>query len=155
MSGIDYRELHSSDFDAVLSLWKSTPGLGIRGSDNARDFSRFLARNPSMSFAALSNGNIIGTILCGHDGRRGYIYHCAVSDSFRRQGIGSKLVTLSLSSLEREEIEKCTIFVFNNNAEGRDFWKQIGWERRDDLAIFQMNLFRSNIGKSGNTGSDQ
>lgn len=148
MNGIEYRELLPGDFNDAFSLWKGVKGIGLRGSDNARDFSRFLARNPAMSFAAVSNGELVGTIMCGHDGRRGYIYHCAVADRFRRKGIAARLVTLSLSSLEREEIEKCTIFIFNDNDEGMEFWRNIGWEKRDDLAVFQRSLFLSNIGKT-------
>ncbi|HEY1405578.1 MAG TPA: GNAT family N-acetyltransferase [Spirochaetota bacterium] len=146
MNGIEYRELVSRDFDQAMSLWSNTEGMGIRGSDNARDFSRFLSRNPAMSFAAVREGKIVGTIMCGHDGRRGYIYHLAVAVAHRRQKIASRLVTLAMSSLEREEIEKCTLFVFDTNLNGSEFWSDLGWVKRNDLLIFQKDLFRTRIG---------
>lgn len=137
---IVFKLMQSSDFDASLELWTRTPGVGLRASDNPVSFKRFIERNQSLSFAACSDGMIIGTVLCGQDGRRGYIYHLAVDERFRRREIGSSLVKLSLNALRAEGIDKCTLFVFENNLQGRAFWANCGWTIRDDLMVFQMDI---------------
>jgi ribosomal protein S18 acetylase RimI-like enzyme len=139
-SAILYRTLEARDFPACLELWQRTPGMGIRSSDNQESFSRFLDRNPGMSFAAVSGTSLAATVMCGHDGRRGYIYHLAVDPAFRRRGIGSGIVDLSLSALREEKIDKCTLFVFDDNETGVAFWSASGWTSRSDLLVWQKNL---------------
>jgi ribosomal protein S18 acetylase RimI-like enzyme len=140
MDNIEIRELTVNDFNSAFSLWSRTDGVGICGSDNAVDFRRFIERNSGMSFAAIYGNEIVGTILCGHDGRRGYIYHLAVDKAVRRRGIGGILVDRALASLESTGLEKCTLFVFADNEIGSGFWMGRGWRRRDDLVVYQKLL---------------
>ena len=134
---IVYRPLSDGDFSLCLDLWRSTPGVGLSSSDNPEAFSRFLGRNQGLSFAAVSEGAFAGTVMCGHDGRRGYLYHLAVGVPFRRRGIGTRLVDLALEALRGEGIDKCTLFVFGDNESGKAFWSAAGWTRRTDLLVWQ------------------
>jgi len=130
------RILQINDYDRILELWKRVPGVGLSEADSKERIALFLERNKRLSFVYEEAGKIIGTILCGHDGRRGYIYHLAVDESYRRQGIGKSLVEASLSKLKEEGIDKCHLFVFQGNTLGQEFWDKIGWEKRKDILVF-------------------
>src|SRR5580765_286147 len=111
-----------SDFAAVSRLWRNSEGIGLNESDTKANIRLFLRRNPSMSFVARKGRTIIGAVLCGHDGRRGYLHHLAVTKNYRGNGIGKKLVEASFSALARAGITRCNIYLFNGNAEGEAFW---------------------------------
>ncbi|WP_425617178.1 GNAT family N-acetyltransferase [Anatilimnocola sp. NA78] len=131
-------ELLPGDYDAVMTLWNTAPG--VRASETREEFERILLRNPGLSTAARVEGEIAGAVLCCHDGRRGYLYHLAVADKFRRQGIARELVARSLNLLEKEGIGRCTIFLVADNAQGKFFWEQLGWFERTDLVAFAKDL---------------
>lgn len=125
------------DYEAVIELWKNTPNMGLRGLDDSKEgISRFLKRNPDTSFAAYDNGRLTGAILCGHDGRRGYIYHTAVSPEYRGQGIASKLVESAVDALRKEGITRVCLNIMETNDTGKDFWMGKGWERKDFLGFY-------------------
>ena len=132
---IKISEFEIASYDNVLVLWKSCEGIGIGASDSRDSIHAYLTRNPGMSFVARSNGIIVGSILGGHDGRRGYIHHLAVHPDFRRQGIGRQLVERVLEVLSMEGILKCHLFIFNENMSGIMFWKSVGWEVRSDIGV--------------------
>lgn len=134
------RAAHPDDFQEMLELWKKTPGVGITREDSEENITKFLARNKGMSFVYKADNRIVGTSLCGHDGRRGYIYHTAVSPEYRGKGIGRMLVDGNLARLRAEGIGRCRIFVFNNNEPGNAFWKRLGWEIRGDLTAYSKNV---------------
>lgn len=130
----DIRLFDISDYDAVLALWKSMPGIGLRERDDSRDgIMRFLQRNPHTNFVARAEGRIVGVMLCGHDGRRAYIYHAAVNPDYSRQGIASALLNAVMAALEKENIHKTALVVFNDNDLGNKFWEKAGFQMRDDL----------------------
>jgi len=138
---IFFRVLESADFPASLSLWEKTPGVGVRPSDTQIAFTRYVTRNPGLSYAALTpEGRIVGTVMGGHDGHRGYLYHLAVDDAYRKQGIASDLVNRSLEGLKSEGITKVTLFVLEGNLGGKQFWEAKNWNQREDLLIFQKDL---------------
>ena len=122
-------------YEDVIFLWNQCDGIGLSDADSRGSIKAYLERNPGMSFVASENGNIVGTILCGHDGRRGYIHHLAVRAEYRRQGLGHKLIEKSLSVLQAVGIQKCHLFIFNNNVSGIEFWKNIGWIYRKDINV--------------------
>jgi putative acetyltransferase len=126
-----------SDFAAVSRLWRNSEGIGLNESDTRANIAIYLKRNPRMSFVARKGGTIIGTVLCGHDGRRGYLHHLAVAKNHRGNGIGKKLVEASFSSLGRAGIRRCNIYLFNSNTEGEAFWLHNGWTKRNDLQMLQ------------------
>ena len=122
------------DYDDVYRLWTLTKGMGLNNLDDTKTgINIFLQRNPNTCFVATFHNEIIGTIISGHDGRRGYIYHTAVSEKFRKKGIGQKLVTSSLSALKTEGINKVALVVFSKNKLGNLFWEKIGFRKREDL----------------------
>ena len=131
---IAYRVMTIADYDSVYKLWTITPGMGLNAVDDSREgIEKYLKRNPSSSFVAEDNGRIIGVIMAGHDGRRGFIYHTAVSPEFRNQGIAKRLVNCAMSALEKEGIHKVALVAFKDNALGNSFWKKIGFTSRSDL----------------------
>lgn len=128
------RKMTVNDYCEVYKLWISCKGMGLNDTDDSESgFARFLARNPDTCFAAESDGKLIGVIMAGNDGRRGYIYHTAVHPSYRKQGIGSALVKSALNALERLGISKVALVVFKKNADGNSFWEKQGFTLRSDL----------------------
>lgn len=123
-------------YDEVFALWSSMPGIGLSKADERQRIAKYLQRNPQMSFITRDAGRIVGTVLCGHDGRRGYIYHLAVHPDHRRRRIGSALLESCLNALKNQGILKCHVFVFGENADGRDFWEAKGWVYRENIGIF-------------------
>ncbi|MCR5815466.1 MAG: GNAT family N-acetyltransferase [Ruminococcus sp.] len=138
---ITYRVMTIDDYDAVYDLWINTPGMGLNTTDDSREgIDRFIKRNPTTCFVAENEGKVIGDILSGNDGRRGYIYHTAVLPKYRRQGVGRALVDNAMSALEREGINKTALVVFGRNETGNAFWEKIGFTKRDDLNYRNRNI---------------
>jgi ribosomal protein S18 acetylase RimI-like enzyme len=133
---VDYSFLTIADYDEVASLWIQTPGIRFSDADSRPALERYLHRNRDLSFVARISGRIVGTVLSGHDGRRGYLNHLLVVETHRRHGIGSHLVQLSIDALAREGITKTHLFVLNDNAAAFDFWRRRGWRRRSDVTLF-------------------
>jgi N-acetylglutamate synthase len=129
------RAFESTDFDSAASLWRRTPGVGLSASDEWEPIQRFLARNSGLSFVAVEAGALVGTILCGHDGRRGLIHHLVVDTNSRRQGLATLLLKASLRALAAQGIDKAHLLVFNSNADGLAFWRKVAVERHE-MALF-------------------
>lgn len=128
------RKMVISDYDKVYSLWLSCKGMGLNDLDDSREgISRYLDRNPETCFVAEDGEKIIGVIIAGHDGRRGYIYHTAVSPDRRKQGIGRQLVDSAMNALKEQGINKTALVCFSKNEEGNAFWQNIGFTKRTDL----------------------
>ncbi len=132
--------MRDEDFDEVTDLWRRTNGVGLRPDETRAWFQRYLARNPGTSWIVRRGPRLVGAVLCGHDGRRGYLYHLAVADDERRQGIGRSLVNAALASLAKETITRATIFVFADNEAGKSFWASQSWQERLDLRVIQKTL---------------
>ncbi len=131
---VTIRLMTSDDYDNVLALWVNTAGIGLNPVDDSRDgIEKYLRRNPATCFVAEKAGTLIGVILSGHDGRRGYIHHAAVSETVRQQGVGQALVDAALGALKTEGIRKVACVVFTTNEAGNRFWEKLGFETRTDL----------------------
>jgi putative acetyltransferase len=128
-------EFTMNHYGDAVALWQATPGVGLSSADEPEAIRFYLARNAGMSFVALVGGELAGTILCGHDGRRGYIHHVAVHPDHRRQGIATQLVDRSLAALGAMGINKCHLFIFGENETGIAFWQNGGWQLRQDIRI--------------------
>ncbi|MEE1027633.1 MAG: GNAT family N-acetyltransferase [Agathobacter sp.] len=136
------------DYDEVYNLWMGIHGFGIRSIDDSKEgITRFLKRNPYTSVVAVSDGKIVGAILCGHDGRRGCMYHVCVSESYRKNGIGKSMAVACMRALQAEQINKVNIIAFKSNELGNNFWKEEGWTFRDDLNYYDFTLNEDNITK--------
>ena len=136
------------DYDEVYKLCMSTQGFGIRSIDDSREgVERFLKRNPSNSMVAVCDGKIVGAILCGHDGRRGCMYHVCVHEKYRKNGIGKSMAVACMRALQAEQINKVNIIAFKSNEVGNQFWKGEGWTFREDLNYYDFTLNEANITK--------
>ena len=139
-NGTIVRTFRVEDYDAVIALWRRTDGVGLNESDTRHATVAYLRRNPRLSFVAEKDGRIIGAVLCGPDGRRGYLHHLAVAKRHRCRGIGRRLVNACLAKLRKEGIQKCNIFIFANNTAGMKFWAHTGWRLRTELRLMQIRL---------------
>lgn len=130
---INYRLMTIEDYDEVYPIWIACHN-GLNSTDDSKEgIAKYLQRNPTTSFVATIDGHVVGVILCGHDGRRGYIQHMSISPDHRRLGIGSKLVDLALEALNNEGIKKVALVAFKTNDLGNAFWKAQGFTLREDL----------------------
>ena len=134
------REMTLDDHEAALALWQRCEGIGLTGADSRAGVAAFFKRNPGLSLVAEADGALIGTALCGHDGRRGFIYHLAVEAAHRGFGLGRGLVDGCLARLHAQGIERCHIVVYADNSEGQAFWRKLGWDLCDTLVIMSRNL---------------
>ena len=136
----------AEDYPEVKKLWMSIRGFAIRSIDDSEEgVRRFLKRNPTTSVVARLGGEVVGAILCGHDGRRGCLYHVCVQEDCRRRGIGKAMVTFCMMALKEEQISKVSLIAFSTNDVGNAFWRQIGWVRRLDLNYYDFTLNEENI----------
>lgn len=140
------RTMTAEDYEGVHALWMTIKGFAIRSIDDSREgVERFLKRNPTTSVVAVEDGKIVGSILCGHDGRRGCLYHVCVHRDYRMRGIGKAMVVFAMNALREEEISKVSLIAFTENDIGNAFWKCIGWTRRLDLNYYDFTLNEKNI----------
>ena len=128
---IQTREFRIEDYDAAIELWNRIEGLDIAEGDDRETIQRFLKRNPGLSRIAADGAVIVGAVLCGHDGRRGYVYHLAVDPTYRERGIGRRLMSECLAGLKEAGLERANILVANDNPRGLEFWNGCGWEYLD------------------------
>lgn len=129
MSGkIEIREFSINDYDAAIELWQRVEGLEIAEGDDRESVAQFLARNPGLSRVAVDGSAVVGVALCGHDGRRGHIYHLAVDPAYQGRGLGRRLLDESLADLRRTGVKRVIIMVADDNPSGRQFWRRCGWE---------------------------
>jgi putative acetyltransferase len=137
---VEIRCMIPEHYDDVLSLWRRSPGVGLNESDTREAVGAFLARNPGMSAVALAGQGVVGAVLCGHDGRRGYLHHLAVDEGRRGEGIGAALFAWCMSRLEEARIPKCNVFLYADNESGAGFWEHHGFAWRADLRVLQRHV---------------
>jgi len=134
------REMTASDIEEVLTLWRATENLGLdEDADTQEGVAAYLERNPGMSFVACEDETLVGAVLCGTDGRRGYLSHLAVATSHRRQGIGRALVGACMDALKQAGIPRCNTFVYAENEAGLAFWRSIGWRGWEEFNVTAMS----------------
>lgn len=144
--GIQVRTMELADYEKVYALWKSIKGFGIRSIDDSKEgVEKFLLRNPGISVVAELEGEILGSILCGHDGRTASFYHVCVRTQYRRQGIGKRLVGEAMQRLRAEGINKISLVAFAHNTAGNEFWNEEGWTLRTDYNCYDFFLNEKNI----------
>ena len=149
--------MSEADYDEVRALWMTIRGFGIRALDDSReDIERFIRRNPTTSVVARMDGKIVGSILCGSDGRQGALYHVCVARDYRRRGIGTHMVGYCMHQLRLMGINKVSLIAFATNDAGNAFWKQIGWTRKSDVNYYEFVLNENNITRFiGDESDDQ
>ena len=135
---LEIREMSIEDYDEVMCLWQASENVGLHDDVDSRDgVSAFLRRNAGLSFVARSAGRLVGAVLCGHDGRRGYLHHLAVERRSRRRGIGRRLTEHCLARLSSIGIPQCNIHVFAGNEAGAEFWVATGWRLADHVHFWR------------------
>jgi ribosomal protein S18 acetylase RimI-like enzyme len=140
------RTMTIDDYEAVYQLWSGTAGVGMRSLDDSREgVGKFLTRNPTTCFVAEQDGSLLGVTLAGHDGRRGYIYHTAVSTLHRGRKIGRELIAAVIEAMRKEQINKIALVIFADNENGKAFWEALGFKERTDLGYMDMSINDSNI----------
>lgn len=132
------RAMTMTDYDAVIELMKATPGVSFRDADSREATARYLERNAGLSFVAEADGRLVGCVMSGHDGRRGYLQHLAVLPAHRRRGIANALVERCLAALERLGILKSHIDVYRTNELGQAWWEGRGWKLRTDIHRYSL-----------------
>jgi N-acetylglutamate synthase len=135
---IEIVDFLAADYDEVMALWTDTEGLTLREADSAEAIGGYLARNPGLSFVARDAGQLVGAVLTGTDGRRGYLQHLAVARSHRGQGVGRALAERAIAALRETGIRKCHLMVRQENAEARAFWAHLGWSERVDITLMSL-----------------
>ncbi len=136
MGELNMRLMRAEDFSQLLALWRAADGVQLRDSDTPEALARFLARNPGSSFVAESGGEVVGGVLAGHDGWRGYLYHLAVRSDCRGRGLGSGLVRAALEALRAEGVPKVHCLIKRDNLAVASFWEACGFVRRGDVLAF-------------------
>ena len=142
------RVMQIEDYEQIYKLWMTIDGFGIRTIDDSYEgVERFIKRNPTTSVVAECDGKVVGAILCGHDGRRGCLYHVCVHKEYRKRGIGKAMVVFCMKALQVEQINKVSLIAFKSNVVGNAFWKSAGWTFREDLNYYDFTLNEENITK--------
>ena len=135
------RTMDIEDYEKVYDLWIHTEGMGLNTTDDSKEgIAKYLLRNPNTCFVAEDNGKLIGVIMGGHDGRRGFIHHTTVNHKYRGLGIGKKLVASVIKALEAEDIHKVALVAFEKNVSGNAFWEKVGFTVRNDLVYRNKNI---------------
>ena len=140
MSSYSVSEMLAEHYDAVSGLWQATEGLGE--VETREEFCAYLSRNSGISSVVFSNSQLVGAVLGGHDGRRGYLYHLAVAADHRCAGVATALIDRCLDQLQQLDIKRCSLHVYNTNTAAIDFWPHVKWRERSDLKIFAIDLPR-------------
>ncbi|MEY4748108.1 MAG: hypothetical protein RIQ60_322 [Pseudomonadota bacterium] len=146
------REFTAADIPAALALWRATPGVGLSRADEPAALERFLRRNPGLSLAAEQHAGqgglavLVGTLLCGHDGRRGLIHHLVTAPAARRQGVARRMLNAALAGLAAEGIDRAHLLVYRSNADGLAFWRSVQAIERVELALWSVNVAATHAG---------
>jgi ribosomal protein S18 acetylase RimI-like enzyme len=144
---IQTREFAIEDYEAAVELWKRVEGLDIAEGDDRESIRRFLKQNRGLSRVAADGLTMVGAALCGHDGRRGYIYHLAVDPTYQGRGLGKRLVNECLEGLRGLGLQRANIMVAKDNPRGREFWSKCGWQELDGAIGMGIDLQKLEIKK--------
>jgi len=137
---ISYSFMRIEDYDEIYKLWESIQGLNLSNADEQDNINKYLSCNPKQSFVCKLSEKIIGTIMCGNDGRRAFIYHLAVLPEYRRQGIASELVHLAIDMQKQLGIDKCAVFILNDNINGKRFWSGVRFSKVQEAETMARNI---------------
>ena len=140
MGEYNFYLMRIEDYDEIYALWKTTHGISLSEADNKESVQRYLERNPGQCLVCRFSGAIVGTILCGNDGRRAYIHHAAVAAGHRRHGVAAELVKLALNKQKELGMARCHLLVRYNNELGKAFWDSTGFFPRDDIMVMSKDL---------------
>ena len=134
------KQFEIKDYKEIYEMWNRIPGIRLSDADSKEAISNYLERNPNLSYVYCEDDKIVGAVLCGHDGRRGFIHHACVLPEYQGKGIGKFLVNKALDELKNQGINKCHLFALEDNESGKEFWSKVGWTKRNDIVTFSKNI---------------
>jgi ribosomal protein S18 acetylase RimI-like enzyme len=139
---VQIREFHfPEDYPQVESLWTSMEkGVRLGRSDTPDELQKKVACDPDLFLVAEENGQVVGTVIGGYDGRRGLLYHLAVAASFRGRGIGSRLMDEIESRLRAKGCIRCYLMVTTDNVDGMRYYENRGWEHMEHVVTYAKNI---------------
>ena len=137
---LTYETMKIKDYDEIYDLWRQTPGIGLSSADTQENIAYYLQHNPGQSFVCREQDSIVGTILCGNDGRRAYIHHTAVMPAYQRQGIATRLLEQARARQKELGIKKVHLFIYTANDSGQRFWRQLGFIQRKDIYMMSAEI---------------
>lgn len=135
-----YSFMRNEDFEEIYKFWSSIQGLNLNKADEKESINTYLLHNPNQSYVCKLSNKIIGTIMCGNDGRRAFIYHLAVLPEYRRKGIATELVRLAIDMQKQLGIDKCAIFILNENVYGKNFWSNVGFSKVQEAEVMAKDI---------------
>ena len=130
------RPMTIEDYEEIFEMWQITSKRALSKANEKSQIERYLKRNAGLSQVAVADGKIVGTVLAGHDGRRGFIHHMAVLPEYRRKRIGHTLAETAIEKIKAEGIDKTHIFCYQSNETGQNFWRDFGFEKREDIFVY-------------------
>lgn len=133
---VQIKDMSIDRYDEIFAMWQITSKRALSKADSREEIERYLNRNKGLSQIAVIDGKIVGTVLAGHDGRRGFIHHMAVMPEYRRKGIAKAMAEKAVEKLAKEGINKTHIFTYCDNCDGQAFWGDMGFEKRDDIFVY-------------------
>lgn len=147
---LQFIEMNMSHYPSAFDLWHQLKEIEVTVGDTEQAINNFLSRNQGLSFVCIDsiNGSLVATILCGHDGRRGYLYHLAVKKEYRHRAIATKLIQLGLDRLKKEGIERCFTMIKESNGIAKKFWKNMGWKNGQELLLYSFKMDKENKTKT-------
>lgn len=140
MANLKIEPFELADYEDAFQLWKCSRGMGLSSADEKTEIQNFLLRNPGLSLVARDGCRLVATVLVGHDGRRGYLYHMVVDSAYQRQGLARRMAQAALDGLFRVGIQKCHILVYADNRQALDFWENTDWVRREELVVLSHSI---------------
>ena len=145
MLKIQIRAMTDADYEDVRALWMKIPGFAIRSiDDSAGGIARFLKRNPDTCVVACDGARIVGSILCGSDGRYATFYHVCVDPAYRRNGIGRRMVEAEIEALRAAQINTIHLTAFRDNELGNSFWSGMGWRKQENVNRYELKINAEN-----------
>jgi len=121
-------DMSVNDLEESITLWSSIAELNFSAPfDTVERLTRFLQKNEKLSSVAKHENKIVGALLCGNDGRRGFFYHIGVDPNYRKQKIATRMVKYSFEKLRNDNIDTCFLFTNDFNLEAQAFWKSVGF----------------------------
>jgi len=133
------RSMEATDYSDLVRLWSEFSGNTMTGADRPEGFREFLARNGRFCCTAEEEGHVVGSVMAGSDGRRGYVYHLAVAPDRQGEGLGRMLMERAEESLREAGIEKAHLFIYADNP-AIDFYSRVGWHLREDIEVMSKVL---------------
>ncbi len=142
MAELRIREFHyPEDYPSARLLWENAgSGIQLRRSDEPDEIQKKLQRDPDLFLVAEADGRMIGTVIGGFDGRRGMVYHLAVTEEYRKKGVGEMLMDELERRLKAKGCIRCYLLVTTENENAMHFYQKRGWAHMNNVYTYGKDL---------------